>query len=70
MYLGGIAPLECSKKPRFSLFLLNIRTESGESKYLSKWCSNPLALTIYVNAKVLLFSPMNSQPLAPCPAKV
>jgi len=29
----------------------------GRSKYQSKWCSNQVALTIYVNANELHFSP-------------
>jgi len=39
-------------------------------KYLSYWCSNPVALTIYVNANELRFSPTNGQPFALCLHKV
>jgi hypothetical protein len=39
-------------------------------KYLSKWCSHSLALTIYVNANELRFSPTYGQPFALCLHKV
>jgi hypothetical protein len=35
---------------------------SAKSKYQSKWCGNPLALTIYVNANGLLLSPKITLP--------
>ena len=35
-------------------------------KYQSKWCANPFALTIYVNADDLHFSPNDGQTFAPC----
>jgi hypothetical protein len=37
-----------------------------EGKYQSKWCSTPLALTIYVNANELPSSPQNGRPRASC----
>ena len=33
---------------------------SGKSKYYGNWCGNPLAVTIYVNTKTLLFSQAKS----------
>jgi hypothetical protein len=42
---------------------------SEKSKYLSYWYGNPVALTIYVNANELRFSPNDGQPFAPCLAQ-
>jgi len=46
------------KKALFSRFLGCLRLRNVKSKYLSKWCSNRVALTIYVNATVLHSLPM------------
>jgi hypothetical protein len=37
----------------------------ARAKYQSYWYGNPLALTIYVNANELRFSPNDGQPFAP-----
>jgi type IV pilus assembly protein PilB len=54
----------------FKVFGAFLRKPAAKSKYLSYWCSNPVALTIYVNANELRFSPTYGQPFALCLHKV
>jgi type IV pilus assembly protein PilB len=54
----------------FKAFGAFLRKPAAKSKYLSYWCSNPVALTIYVNANELRFSPTYGQPFALCLHKV
>jgi type IV pilus assembly protein PilB len=54
----------------FKAFGAFLRKPAVKSKYLSYWCSNPVALTIYVNANELRFSPTYGQPFALCLHKV
>jgi type IV pilus assembly protein PilB len=54
----------------FKAFGAFLRKLAAKSKYLSYWCSNPVALTIYVNANELRFSPTYGQPFALCLHKV
>src|SRR5579863_1036526 len=49
----------------FSAFEAFVRETPVRSKYQSYWYGNPVALTIYVNANGLRFSPINGQPFAP-----
>jgi type IV pilus assembly protein PilB len=54
----------------FKVFGAFLRKLAAKSKYLSYWCSNRVALTIYVNANELRFSPTYGQPFALCLHKV
>jgi hypothetical protein len=49
----------------FSIKLAVLLEMRAKVKYLSKWWSNPLALTIYVNANELQSSPVHQRPFAP-----
>jgi len=59
MYPGGKSGQENAENSPFSPFFrsgrLLLTRVSVRCKYLSKWCGNPLALTIYVNANELRF---------------
>jgi hypothetical protein len=46
------------KRPIFRGFPFGNALFRAGSKYFGKWCSNPFALTIYVNAAELHFSPL------------
>jgi hypothetical protein len=63
--LGQKRRLEKVEITAISAFSAKKARTAAKVKYLSKWCSNPLALTIYVNANELRFSPNDGQPFAP-----
>jgi hypothetical protein len=67
MYRGWTKPARNIKKAAISAFPARKLGRAIKVKYLSKWCSNPLALTIYVNANELHSLPIHRQPLAQLP---
>ena len=66
--LGQRITRKKSKKPQFPHFLHEEGAIPAKAKYLSKWCGNPLALTIYVNANELHSLPLMGSRSRHCPA--
>jgi len=75
VHVPGLARLPCKAKKQaigveLSAFAAFVGKPTARSKYQSYWYGNPVALTIYVNANELRFSPISGQPFAPCQHKV
>src|SRR5579872_2432803 len=72
MYAGGKCKLlKCGKWAITRMFEAgNVRNLGicGKVKYLSYFCSNPLPLTIYVNANELHFSPDDAAAVCAMPS--